>query len=76
MCQRCETSAGDEVPPPAAAGAGSAAPLGDLERPLADARDDYVRRYVTAVLDSCGGDRTRAADKLGISVRSLYRYLE
>jgi len=68
--------AGDVVDMPAAAGATAAPPLGDLERPLADARDDYIRRYVSAVLDSCGGDRARAADNLGISVRSLYRYLE
>jgi transcriptional regulator with GAF, ATPase, and Fis domain len=51
------------------------APLGDLARPLAEARDDFVSRYVSAVLDRCGGDRNKAAAELGISVRSLYRYL-
>ena len=49
--------------------------LGDTTRPLADARDDYVRRYVAAVLDRCGGNREAAARELDIGVRTLYRYL-
>ena len=53
------------------AGAG----LGDLGRSLADARDEFVRRYAQAVIDAQGGDRNLAAAALGISVRSLYRYL-
>ena len=50
--------------------------LGDTSRPLADARDDFVRRYVLAVLERCGGNREAAARELGIGVRTLYRYLE
>jgi DNA-binding NtrC family response regulator len=57
------------------AGAADADGLGDLDRPLADARDAYVLRYIHAVLDKHGGDREAAAASLGISVRSLYRYL-
>jgi len=53
----------------------AAAALGDLDRPLAQARDDYVRRYVSRVLERCGGDREAAARQLQIGVRSLYRYL-
>ncbi len=49
--------------------------LGLLDRPLEDAQRDFVTRYVRAVLDRCGGDRQRAADALGISIRSLYRHL-
>ena len=49
--------------------------LGDTTRPLADARDDYVKRYVAAVLDRCGGNREAAAKELDIGVRTLYRYL-
>ncbi len=49
--------------------------LGDLSRNLTEARDDFVRRYAMAVLDAHGGDRAAAAEALGISVRSLYRYL-
>jgi len=57
----------------ATAGAGGG--LGDLSRPLAEARDDFISRYVAAAVEMCGGDRQRAAESLGISVRSLYRYL-
>ena len=49
--------------------------LGPLDRPLEEAQRDFVSRYVRAVLDRCGGDRQRAADALGISIRSLYRHL-
>jgi transcriptional regulator with GAF, ATPase, and Fis domain len=51
------------------------ASLGDTGRPLDAAKDDFVRRYVQAVLERCGGDRQAAADALGISLRSLYRYV-
>mgnify|MGYP000998731678 CR=1 FL=1 len=57
-------------------GVGVAAALGgDLTRPLAEARDEFVRRYVQAAVDRNGGDREAAALELGIGVRSLYRYL-
>ncbi len=60
---------------PAAAPA-PGADLGDTTRPLTDARDDYVRRYVAAVLERCGGNREAAARELQIGVRTLYRYIE
>jgi transcriptional regulator with GAF, ATPase, and Fis domain len=50
-------------------------PRADLSRTLAEARDDFVIRYVTAILKKHEGDREAAAAALGISVRSLYRYL-
>jgi transcriptional regulator with GAF, ATPase, and Fis domain len=56
-----------------AADAGDA--LGDLDRSLDDARDDFTRRYVTAVVARHGGNREAAAAALGISLRSLYRHL-
>ena len=49
--------------------------LGDLERSLEDARDDFTRRYVAAVVVRHGGNREAAAAALGISLRSLYRHL-
>jgi DNA-binding NtrC family response regulator len=49
--------------------------LGSLDRSLDDAQREFVSRYVRAVLERTAGDRQRAADALGISVRSLYRYL-
>jgi transcriptional regulator with GAF, ATPase, and Fis domain len=63
------------LPPPRPTGA-SANALGDLDRPLAEARDAFVAGYVRAVLDRHGGNREAAAAALGISLRSLYRYLE
>ncbi len=50
-------------------------PATEDTRPLADARDAFVTRYVEAALSRAGGDRLAAAAQLGISVRSLYRYL-
>jgi transcriptional regulator with PAS, ATPase and Fis domain len=49
--------------------------LGPIELPLAEAREQFVVRYVTAVLNRHDGNREAAAAALGISVRSLYRYL-
>jgi DNA-binding NtrC family response regulator len=45
------------------------------DRPLAEARDAFVAEYAAAVLDRHGGNREAAAAALGISLRSLYRYL-
>lgn len=50
--------------------------LGDLNRPLVEARDAFVASYVAAVLERHEEDRERAARSLGISVRSIYRYLK
>ncbi len=49
--------------------------LGDLDRKLDEAKEEFVARYVKAVVDKHGGDRAAAADALGVSVRSIYRYL-
>jgi DNA-binding NtrC family response regulator len=49
--------------------------LGDLGRSLDDARDEFTRRYVAAVVAKHGGNREAAAAALGISLRSLYRHL-
>ncbi|HEY5933765.1 MAG TPA: sigma-54-dependent Fis family transcriptional regulator [Kofleriaceae bacterium] len=49
--------------------------IGDLARTLDDAREDFTRRYVEAVVAKCGGNREAAAAALGISLRSLYRHL-
>jgi DNA-binding NtrC family response regulator len=58
----------------AARGSGAGDDLGDLDRPLADARDAFVARYVAAVVERHGGNREAAAAALGISLRSLYRH--
>jgi DNA-binding NtrC family response regulator len=73
LCDGAVIGATDlDLGPPAASGAG---PLGDLGRSLDDARDDFTRRYVEAVLAHHRGNREAAAAALGISVRSLYRHL-
>ena len=59
----------------AAAPAATPAGLGDPTRPLAEARDAFVRAYVEAAVARHGGDREAAARELDIGVRSLYRYL-
>ena len=66
---------GTTLPPPRLPTPPLGTDLGDTSRPLADARDDYVKRYVAAVLDRCGGNREAAAKELDIGVRTLYRYL-
>jgi DNA-binding NtrC family response regulator len=68
-------AAGGSTPPAAPAAAAVDPGLGAFDRPLDEAQRDFVTRYVRAVLDRCAGDRQRAAESLGISVRSLYRYL-
>jgi transcriptional regulator with GAF, ATPase, and Fis domain len=44
-------------------------------QPLANVRDELVRRYVELAVERCEGDRDAAAKALEIGVRSLYRYL-
>ncbi|MEZ4401824.1 MAG: sigma 54-interacting transcriptional regulator [Kofleriaceae bacterium] len=61
--------------PPSHAAPGDDDDLGDLDRPLEVARDGFARRYVAAVLARHGGNREAAAAALGISLRSLFRYL-
>jgi DNA-binding NtrC family response regulator len=63
---------GSAATPP---GSPADAELGDLSRPLAAARDQFVNRYAAAVLARCGGDREATAKSLEIGVRTLYRYL-
>ncbi|MCL4226597.1 MAG: sigma 54-interacting transcriptional regulator [Myxococcales bacterium] len=61
------------LPRPAAAAAAAAAT--DPDRPLALARDAFVAAYCAAALARHGGNREAAAAALGISTRSLHRYL-
>jgi transcriptional regulator with PAS, ATPase and Fis domain len=41
--------------------------------PLADARDQFERRYVEGALARAGGSRTRAAASLGITRQGLLK---
>ena len=41
-----------------------------------DTIDDHEKALILKTLDECGGNRTLAAKKLGISRRTLYRRLD
>jgi transcriptional regulator with GAF, ATPase, and Fis domain len=47
----------------------------DTDRPLALARDAFVAAYCATALERHGGNREATAAALGISTRSLHRYL-
>ncbi len=44
--------------------------------PLAQAREDFQRRYIEQILARNGGNRTRAARELGVDPRTVFRFLE
>ncbi|MBI2896186.1 MAG: sigma 54-interacting transcriptional regulator [Deltaproteobacteria bacterium] len=44
--------------------------------PLAEAKEDFQRRYVLQVLERNNGNRTKAAHDLGVDPRTIFRYLE
>ncbi len=45
-------------------------------KPLAQAREDYTRRYILEILDKNNGNRTKTARDLGVDPRTIFRYLE
>ncbi len=44
--------------------------------PLAEAREEFSRRYILEVLERNGGNRTKTAKELGVDPRTVFRYLE
>lgn len=48
----------------------------NLDMPLKDAREIFERRYLEALLGSCGGNMTRVAEKSGLERTHLYRKLK
>jgi DNA-binding NtrC family response regulator len=44
--------------------------------PLVDARDAFQKRYVLEAVERFGGNRTAAAEALGVSARTVYKYLD
>ena len=44
--------------------------------PLVEACHVYEKQYITRMIQSCGGDKAVAAEKLGIGLSTLYRKLE
>ena len=43
---------------------------------LAQAREDFQRRYILEVLERNNGNRTKTAQDLGVDPRTIFRYLE
>ena len=41
-----------------------------------DLLEEVERRHIRRILEGCSGNKTLAAKKLGLSLRSLYRRLE
>jgi len=66
-----------EVGGSAALGVPGGVPVGDggliADRPTLG---ELERRYIQLVLGECGGNKKKAAEKLGIDRRTLYRALE
>jgi DNA-binding NtrC family response regulator len=56
----------------------TAAPPAPQDQPFSDlpTLDELERRYLLHVLDAAKGNRTRAADILGVDRRTLYRMAE
>jgi transcriptional regulator with GAF, ATPase, and Fis domain len=44
--------------------------------PLAQAREEFQKRYINEVLDRNGGNRTKTAKDLGVDPRTIFRHLE
>ena len=45
-------------------------------RPLAQAKEEFQRRYINEVLERNGGNRTKTAKDLGVDPRTIFRHLE
>ncbi len=45
-------------------------------RTLAEAKEEFQKRYVLEVLERNGGNRTKTAQDLGVDPRTIFRYLE
>lgn len=48
----------------------------NLDMPLKDAREIFERRYLEALLGTCGGNMTRVAERSGLERTHLYRKLK
>ena len=44
--------------------------------PLAQAKEEFQKRYINEVLDRNNGNRTKTAKDLGVDPRTVFRHLE
>jgi len=65
-----------EVVPQDPTPAGDAAPRRGTERPVDHTLADLERDHIAQVLEACDGNKARAARRLGLDRRSLYRRIE
>ncbi|MCA9671643.1 MAG: sigma 54-interacting transcriptional regulator [Myxococcales bacterium] len=63
------------VPPQRVGDVPGAATDGEIE-PLTRARDQFIARYIRQAVERNGGNRSAAAKALGVSARTVYKYLE
>ena len=60
---------------PAASGRSAAEP-GESFASLADAREDFEKRYIWRKYQQCGGNMSRTADALQVERSNLYRKMK
>jgi DNA-binding NtrC family response regulator len=65
----------DLLPPEMSAADAAGAPV-STDRPLKEAVSEFKRSYIRAVLASCGGNQTRAAERLGLQRTFLNRLIK
>ncbi len=74
------TEADDEAAAPPARAVNDAAPPAPAPEAPLEPGDETLeameRRHIQRVLEACGGNKTEAARRLGVSLRSLYRKLD
>jgi two-component system nitrogen regulation response regulator NtrX len=63
---------GMALPPP---GGPAAVPMADFET-LAEARDDFEKRYILRKYQECAGNMSRTAEALGVERSNLYRKMK
>ncbi|MCK6470673.1 MAG: sigma-54 dependent transcriptional regulator [Planctomycetes bacterium] len=68
--------AGAPVPASGARSAGEAAPADALMMTLDMPMDEVEKKFITAVYDKCGRNKTIASKQLGIGLKTLYRKLQ
>lgn len=65
----------DLLPPEMSAAGAAGAPI-PTDRPLKEAVSEFKREYIRAALASCGGNQTKAAERLGLQRTFLNRIIK
>jgi len=70
-----KTLSGIDQPPPTPSIVSTDSIEGEIKLPLSLSLDDAVERYVAAVVDACGGNKTEAARRLAVGRNTIARAL-